>query len=274
MKKLINSQFVGMNQHYKRFRYEEYLDNMVRCGIESLEMWCGAPHYMLDPFRFSDPRPYLKMAEERGLRFVSLCAPSMMWQYHYAIPGKDRMEKAIGYYSNGVRAAAELGCKVISINAGWGYWDEDPAETEKRSMETVSRVADVALEFGITLALETLQPMETNILLNLKQAKSYYERLGHPAVKMMTDVVALSVAGETVEQWFRAFGKDLVHCHLIDGAPSGHQVQGDGELPLESILRTFEENEYSGYLTMELMDTVHPCEADRRNIAAIRRFLQ
>lgn len=273
MKKLKRSQFVGMNQHYKRFRYEEYLESMVRCEIESLEMWCGAPHFMLDSEHYSNPQKYLQLANEYGLKYVSLCAPSMMWQYHYGIPGKERERKAVGYYCNGVRAAAELGCKVMSVNAGWGYWDEDPEESVKRSVDMVSQVADIAQELGIVLALETLQPMEANIVLTLQQASDYWHMIDHPAVKLMTDVVAVSVAGESVAQWFDAFGSNLVHCHLIDGSPSGHKVQGDGELPLASILRTFEENDYTGYLTMELMESIDPFNAEKRNISVINRFL-
>jgi len=273
---LKRSQLTGMNQHYRRYRFEEYLDSMVSCGIENLEMWCGAPHFWLDSKEFSDPAPYRKMAQKRGLKFVSLCAPSMMWQYQFGSIGKERQEQAVSYYQNGIRAAAELGCRFMSINAGWGFWDEDPSESRKRSLDSISRAADFAETQGITLALETLQPIESNMVLTLKEAKGFYQELAHPAVKMMIDTVAVGVAGETVEEWFQAFGGDIVHCHLIDGSPSGHRVFGEGEYPLQSMLEDFEDNQYQGYFTMELGSSYlrDPFQADQRNMRVLQRFFK
>lgn len=275
MLSLKRSQLTGMNQHYRRYSFEEYLDNMVSCQITNLELWCGAPHFMLDARGFSDPAPYRRMAEERGLKFVSLCAPSMMWQYQYGISGKERQKQTAAYYGNGVRVASQLGCRVMSINAGWGFWDEKASETRKRSMETIQKVGDLAQKEGVTLALETLQPAESNIVLTLNEAKSFYKKLDHPAVKMMIDTVAIGVAGETVEDWFQAFGRDVVHCHLVDGSPSGHRVFGDGEYPLKKMLKSFERNDYQGYLTMELggMYLNDPFQADQRNMKILRQLI-
>lgn len=268
------SQFAGMNQHYRWYGFESYLNSMQRNGIQSLELWCGAPHFLLDSEKFSDPDRYERMARERGLKFVSVCAPSMLWQHQYGTDAGERRNRAVRYYCNGVRVASALGCKIMSLNAGWGYWDENPEESVKRSIEAVSTVADFAQAQGITLALETLQPVESNIVLTLKEAEAYYSRLNHPAVKMMTDTVAVGVAGETVDDWFNVFGKDIVHCHLVDGSPSGHRVFGDGNYPLAAIMHTFAENNYTGFFTMELGGNYlqDPFSADARNMKVLSNY--
>ena len=276
MRRLKRSQFAGVNQHYRNYRFEEYLDNMVRCGIQSLEMWCGAPHYILDPYHVSDISPLRRMASERGLKFVSLTTTSMQWQHQFGAPGKERQKLAVDYYKNGVRVAAELGCPVMSINSGWGYWDESKSEGMKRSMDAITQVADFAQQQGVTLAMETLQPIESNLVVSLEDAKRYLEQIHHPAVKVMIDLVAIGVAGETVEQWFEAFGENMVHCHLADGAPSGHRAFGEGEYPLAKVLQAFERYDYKGSFNMELggQYMTDPFSADQRNMAAIRRFLE
>ena len=90
----------------------------------------------------------------------------------------------------------------------------------------------------------------------------------------MIDTVAVGVAGETPEQWFETFGEDIIHCHFVDGIPSGHMVWGDGEYPLESILRSFEKYSYKGFFTMELgagyLDD--PFSAETRNMQSLSRF--
>lgn len=275
MVNLKRSQLAGMNQHYRRYSFEEYLDSMVFCGITNLEMWCGAPHFMLDAKGFSDPALYRRMAEERGLKFVSLCAPSMMWQYQYGAIGKECQKQTVSYYQNGVHVASELGCHIMSINAGWGFWDEEVSESMKRSLETIWEVAELAAREGVILALETLQPTESNMVLTLEDAAWFYKQLGHSSVKMMIDTVAIGVAGETVESWFQTFGEDVVHCHLVDGSPSGHKVFGEGEYPLKKMLRAFEEHDYQGYLTMELggLYLRNPFQADQRNMKVFQQLI-
>lgn len=274
MIKFKKDQLVGMNQHYRRYPYEMYLDSMCSCGIQHLEMWCGAPHFMLDPYGFSNPDTFEHEARARGLSYVSLCAPSMQWQHQYGAVKGERQKLAAAYYKNGVQVAAALGCKMISINAGWGFEGEPYNDIVKRSIETVSNVADFAQAQGITLALETLQPIESNIVLTLEQAAAYYQELNHPAVKMMIDTVAIGVAGETVEQWFQTFGENIQHCHLVDGAPSGHRVFGDGEFSLQEILHAFATNEYTGYFTMELGGVYQedPFRAERRNMQVLGHY--
>ena len=172
-----------MNQHYRRYSYSDYLDSMQACGIVSLEMWCGAPHFMLDSIKYSDCKSYVQMARERNLQYVSLTSPSMMWQYQVAAPEKILFEKSIQYFSNGVHVAAELGCKIMSINSGWGYANEPFNSAFMRSVELVAQIADIAQKEGILLALESLQPTESNLVLRIEDAKKYLEILKHPSVK-------------------------------------------------------------------------------------------
>lgn len=275
MYKLKRAQITGMNQHYRRFSFESYLDSMEACGITSLEMWCGAPHFVLDSGHYMSPAPLLRMAKERGMHFSALTAPSMQWQHQFASPGPERQKRAVAYYKNGAAVAAELGAAVMSINSGWGYWDEDQAEGMKRFREAVSQVADYAQTLGVTLALESLQPVESNLVVTLKDAEQFFASFRHPAVKMMVDVDAVYASGETVEQWFQTFGKEIIHCHFIDGGPSGHRVFGDGVFPLEAIIHTLEKYQYSGALTVELGSayTLDPFKAERQNMAALGRLI-
>ena len=83
-------------------------------------------------------------------------------------------------------------------------------------------------------------------------------------------------AGETLEEWFQAFGKDLIHMHFIDGfikkRTYDHLAWGDGEFPLAEMVRCMEKYEYTGYLTQELEYEAYygnPAEAERKNWKAL-----
>ena len=47
-------QLVNMNQHYRRFSLDYFLDCQQRLGVEQIELWCGAAHFWLDHEGFGD----------------------------------------------------------------------------------------------------------------------------------------------------------------------------------------------------------------------------
>ncbi len=141
--------------------------------------------------------------EERGLRYVSLTSPSMQWQYQLAAREPEQREKSRQYFINGVHAAAELGCRVMAVNSGWGYNNEPREHAFLRAAESIACVADTAKEDGILLALETLQPIESNLVLTLEDAKRMTTLVNHPSVKLMIDTVAVGVAGKHLVSGFR-----------------------------------------------------------------------
>jgi protein FrlC len=41
MNKVDRSQIVGMNEHFRRYSLEFFLDSMVRLGIKNIELWAA-----------------------------------------------------------------------------------------------------------------------------------------------------------------------------------------------------------------------------------------
>jgi protein FrlC len=94
---------------------------------------------------------------------------------------------------------------------------------------------------------------------------------------MMVDSIATGAAGETLDDWFDAFGKDLIHMHFLDGDPYLHNVWGDGNTPLEAQLETMNRRGFTGYLVQEIADEKYfdnPFDADIRNMRVLERFIE
>ncbi len=184
-------------------------------------------------------------------------------------------ERVYQYYVNGIKAAAELGAGMMSMNSGWGYWNEDRQEAWKRSKDMIVRLCQAAEKEGIVLTMESLRRAESQLAYDLENTKKLFEEVNHPALKLMIDTTAMGVAGETPRQWFEAFGKDIVNTHFIDGNPYGHLVWGDGTSDLESWLEILKEYHYEGILGLEITARRYyedPMAADRRNIDALLKF--
>jgi len=270
-------QIVGMNQHYKRFSLDYFLDCQQRVGIQNIELWCGASHFWLDHQGYGSIKELQKKLQKRNLKIVSVTAPSMAYQYQYASQEPEGLEKSFLYFSNGIKAAAELGADRVVVNSGWGYHNEDPLEMWKRSKDHLRRLAEVGLREGVTLAMESLRDDESNIVNSLETTRRMLDEVSHPNLKITVDTIATGAAGESLSLWFQTFGQDLIHMHFLDGDPYVHNAWGDGNTPLESQLKEINDWNYEGYLVQEIADDRYladPFSADVKNMRTLERFIE
>ena len=135
----------------------------------------------------------------------------------------------------------------MAVHSGRGYLNEDREEGWKRGRDMLARLADYAGTKGITLAMESLRPDETNLATTVDDVKRMLTEINHPNFKAMIDTCPMGVAGETLQQWFDTLGaENIVHMHFIDGTPYGHLIWGDGNHNLKNWLETVNKNGYTG----------------------------
>lgn len=269
-------QVAGMNIHYLNYSLDYFLDAQQRLGFRSLELWCGAPHIWLDHMRYYDAQAIRRKIRDRGLEAHILTPENCLYPYQVAAKEKEHRERSLAYFKNGLRLAEELGCTLMEINSGWGYKNEAPEEAWERSREMLSVLAEEAGRRGVTLVLESLRPEESRIVTNLAQMKRMLDEIDSPNIKPMADLCAVSVAGETLEDWFRVFGKDLRHIHFVDGSPYGHLVWGDGTHHLGREIAVLNQYGYEGWLGQEITDGKYyadPAAADFRNMKNFERYI-
>ena len=98
-------------------------------------------------------------------------------------------------------------------------------------MRSLRELAKTAANHGVTIAVETVRPEESRVVITLPELARLLKDVDSPWVKAGLDTVAMGVAGETPRQWFETLGRDIVHTHFIDGRPYAHLVWGDGLYP-------------------------------------------
>ena len=264
-----------MNQHYQRYSLDYFLDAQQRIGFTSIELWCGAQHFWLDDQHYDDVQSLLRKVQRRGLEVVSLTCPSFCFQYQYAPFSPEVADYCLFYFKKGLAVAEDLGCTVMTVNSGWGCMDRPRQESWNALCELLRQLAEEAEQRHITLALESLRQDETDLAYDLPTTRQLIEQVGHPGLKVMADTIATGACGETLEDWFVAFGSDLVHMHFLDGDPFVHNIWGDGNYPLEQMLRCLQANAYTGYLVQEVADERYfadPVAADLQNYRVLSRF--
>lgn len=82
---ILRSQLVNMNQHYRRFSLDYFLDCQQRLGIRQIELWCGASHFWLDHEGTGDVPALKQKLLDHDVRVVSVTAPSIAYQYQLSM---------------------------------------------------------------------------------------------------------------------------------------------------------------------------------------------
>ena len=278
MKLIDISRISVLSLHYNNYTLDYFLDCQAKLGIKNVELLSAHQGLWMDEYGYQDPAPIRRKLEERGLSCPVFTPENCAYGNQFAAKEPEAIDRTFRYFANGIRFGAELGAKILEANSGWGYWNEPEEEGFKRSAEMHSRLAEVAKEYGMTIACESLRPQETRIGYRLDQIKRLFDTVNHPNFKVMIDLTAMCVQGETVQRWFDTFGaENIIHSHFQDCDPYGHYVWGDGKQNLHDMLCAFLDNGYTGLFSQELTDGSYfedPFYHDQRNMRNLRMYTE
>ena len=186
------------------------------------DILAGPPHFILDGAGYEDVKALRRRFAAHGIRCTSFITPALLPPNQVAIEGAEHIEDTYRYFCNGVRVAEDMGASVMSINSGYGLRTHSRDDAWKRSCEMLRRLAAFASEHGVTITMESMRAPECNLAYNLQEVQRILAEVAHPGLKAMVDTGAMNIAGETVWDWFAAFGSEIVNTHFVDAVGSAH----------------------------------------------------
>jgi len=268
-------QIAGMNIHYLNYSLDYFLESQQKIGFKTLEFWGGTPHFWMDYLTNSDCKEIRRKVEDHGLKIGIFTPECAIYQYLLCASDPFQHKRSMEYFKRGLKAAGDLGVSIMGINTMGGVRNEAPEIIYERAVESLAILGDAAKNEGVTIAVETVRPEESPIITTLAELKRLFLDVSHPNVKILLDLIAMGVAGETPADWFETFGKDIIHIHFVDGCPYGHLVWGDGANPLKSYIQVLNDYHYEGYLGQEITEFKYfrdPFSADVRNFELLSSF--
>ncbi|MDD3537749.1 MAG: sugar phosphate isomerase/epimerase [Eubacteriales bacterium] len=255
-------QFSVMSVQYVQHSLAYYLDSMVRCGIRNVDFWGGVPHYnRMSYSTAAEAEKRLKQIrrniDDRGLHVVVYTPETLSYPFSYASPEKAVRNSTIRYMEAAMEDAEILGTNQVFLNTGCGLRDLPREESWKRCVESIRTLCEKAESRGIEMIIEQLQPYESNLLVSREDMTRMLREVDSPALNVCVDVVAMEVMGETLRDQYDRFRDHIRLIHYCDGDPSGHSILGTGNLPLKEYIDILEENDFTGYLSLEINDSIY-----------------
>lgn len=270
-----------MSVQYVHYSFDYFLNSMEKCGLKNIDMWGGSPHYCrLDYATNLDAQAKIlelrKKIDDKGMKVVMYTPETLAYPYSVSSPESAIRNRTVDYFSMAMEDALCFGTNQVFINTGCGLLDLPREESWKRAVETITVICEQAEKRGVTMVIEQLQPYESNLLTTCDDMVCMLKEVNKPSLKTCIDLVAMEVVGESLEQFYKVIPQEIQLIHYADGNPSGHYILGDGNLPLKDYIKTLESHNYTGYIDLEINDSIYwddPHTSIKRSADYLRTFL-
>lgn len=144
----------------------------------------------------------------------------------------------------------ELGAEVVVFGSGAGRKVPDGFAVEKATeqlVEFLTLAGQVGGAYGITVAVEPLNHLETNTINTVAQGLEIVRRVDHPFVKLLVDLYHLEMEGGSVSDIAVASGC-VVHAHTAD---TDRLYPGSGSYPNREFIEALRGADYDDRLSVE-----------------------
>jgi fructoselysine 3-epimerase len=257
-----------MNVQYVQYSFSYFLNSMETCGVKNIELWTGSPHFYYEDYStltetYKKIKDLKAQMDDKGMKVICLTPEQLNYPINLAAVDQHLRNRTIDYFIKHMEMALEFGTNQLFITSGVGLRDVPREECWKYSRESLRILAEKAEKLGVNLMMEQLQPYESNLITTCQDMVRMVREVDSQALKCCVDVVAMAVVDDALEDFFHQLGDNIQHIHLADGDPSGHYILGDGNLPINKYLKTLQQREYSGHITLEINDSIYLTDPHR-----------
>ncbi|WP_246658531.1 sugar phosphate isomerase/epimerase family protein [Mesorhizobium sp. GR13] len=252
MSKLTRKNVCGSNFSYHHHRFETFLEDMETLDLRTIELWGVAPHFHIPTITDKEVAAVAQQMKQRGLSVLCLTPEQVLYPVNIASGDSALRAASVNLFKRAAQICAQMETPYLFLTPGRGYEDEPAEEGWQRSAESLSIIGEYAFTLGVPCLFESLQRFETNLVKSLADMQKMVASIDAGNYQFVLDTCAMAAAGDTVEDYFKAFPGKIAHVHLVDGTPAGHMAWGDGNLPLAEYVEELERLDYREHLTFEI----------------------
>jgi protein FrlC len=239
---------------------EEVINRLSAIGYDGIEIGCAAPHAWPAYVSSAKRKALRSLLIERNLAPVSLLpAPGGGPGNNPASPNAEERKATVEHYKEIIDLGHDLGAGLVLYIGGWQIFGVTRAEAWKWSLESLQSIAAHANQAGITIAAEPT-PADSNLIETADDALELMHASGRDNVKVMFDTYHALYRSEVSADYVRVMGKNLVHVHAAD---ANRMPPGDGVVDWHSLLKVLVEENFGGYITMEIGFNSRSVEPDK-----------
>ncbi len=165
-------------------------------------------------------------------------------------PDKAVRNGYLANYVNQMKIAALLGSTLMPIGFSRGKKGPDRSCGEYYSAlgESIRKLAEKGVEYGITLCLEPINRYEMDVLNSTDECLDFFDEYRINNVKLLLDVFHMNIEDHSLENSILRAGSRIGHFHAADSNRFG---AGKGHVDHMKLLSALKQVNYEGYLSIE-----------------------
>lgn len=234
---------------YGELPLEKIIDRITEVGYQGVEI-SMVLHMKPENFDQEKRARIRKKIESNNL---GICAIHNIYPSEVKLlsPQKSERENAIDHTKRIIKLASDLGCKIVV--AGGGPSRRRPPEVTVEQawqwlVEIFTQCADFARDYGVIVAIESLNRYETNMINNTQEGLRLADEVDSPTLKVMYDTYQMNIEETSFAQSIKQAEDQLVHVHVAD---NNRLAPGRGHIDFKEVLEALNSINYQGYLSLE-----------------------
>ena len=247
---------------------EEAVKRIAKAGYEIVDFWAYSPHLGPDIYSEKKQRDTIKkLVADCGLQTASLSLNGGGLALHINFSHSiDQIRQiSVDYYKECVDLAKDIDCPRINMISGHMIFGTTREQAWQWNRECMKEVSLYAADKGIQVALHTLTPCESRVMVTLDDALQMMREIDLPNLKVMIDTADQNITDQNISDSIRKAGTDLVYFHANDNSGYGqgdaHLPPGRGNIDWQQVILTLKEIGYKGDLTAQV-HVAHPVDID------------
>ena len=203
---------LGSNGFYSHWTLPAFLTAQQEMGVRRIAFHHVPAHLWLDHYRCVGAETLKQHLAEAGIA-VDVFHPG---RYHYSLFASAGTRQDLctrEYLRRCMDVASSLGCTTVCLQPDGALIDDQNSLSSL--CRQLSALCGDAVQYGVTLCLQTVTPEDSAILHTLPQLLTVLDAV--PELAAALDTVPVSLAGESIPQWFDKLGQRIRFVRFQDG---------------------------------------------------------
>jgi sugar phosphate isomerase/epimerase len=243
------------NETFLDWPHERAFQFARECGYTGIEI---APFTLNVDAREISPKQRSEIrrrAETAGLKVIGLhWLLAKTKDLYLTSPDREVRQRTASYLAELARLCRDLGGSIMVFGSPQQrnlLPGVSPGDALVFAAEVFGQLVPTLEQQQVTLAVEPLGPSEGDFLNTAAEGVRLIEMIGSPNCRLHLDCKAMSSEASPIPELLRKHAPNLIHFHANDPNKQG---PGFGDLDFVPILKTLDDINYQGWVSVEVFD--------------------
>lgn len=267
------------NALYNAYPLSRFFENLSNVNCSHIALYGVSPHIVIDHYSYREEAVAVKILATANQVAIDCFIPHNYGYSVFAEQGSETYAASLNYYSNCIRATAELGASVLCLRPQNGLLSQDKGILILNAVSLMSKLLKVAERYNVRIALATGNYPGSAALNTLPEMAAFINTFNSHLLGVLLDTHVLCACGETVQDWINEFNDKIYYVFLSDGRAGGYRAWGNGVYPMDNFTSLLIPR-YAGKICYflpandEKVPDPYPEKTDLANISALCKVLE